>query len=173
MKRLLYLTAAIACLACTACRQDAGTGTATGFDTPDLALDAYRDAMEQGDAAAFRSIMARDREAIEGFDAIVSMETDMSPEEAAKVNLQALAPMQGFGDVRSKRFPAEIDGNRAEIVQVFEDNGFGSVSDRFRRWQFEKSGGKWYLVGSEFGQAADLPEKYTWDKDEAAHDDAD
>ena len=164
MKRLLYLAAAIACLACTACRQEAGTAAATGFDSPDAALDAYRDALEQGDAAAFRGIMAKQPEALEGFDFMVSMETDMPPEEAAKANLQALAPMQGFGDLRSKRFPAEIEGNRAEIVVVFEDDGIMTSPDKFRRWQFEQSGGKWYLVGDDFGAAADLPEKYSWDK---------
>jgi hypothetical protein len=41
----------------------------------------------------------------------------------------------------------------------------GLVSqDRFRKWFFENSDGKWYLVGSEFGDAADLPAKYAWDK---------
>lgn len=160
MKQLFYLAAAMGCLVCASCGKD----TATGFDTPELALDAYGKALEQGDEAAFRSVAAKDQEALDFLDAAVKLQTDMSPEEAAKVNLKALAPVQGFGDVPSKRFPAEIDGDKAVIVHLFESASVVDRADKFRKWKFEKSGDKWYLVGSEFGEAANLPAKYAWDK---------
>ena len=160
MQRFLYLIAAMACLACASC----GNNGATGFDTPEKALDAYGKALEQGDEAAYRSIMARNEEEIEGLDAIIAADSGMSPEEAAKVNLKAMAPEQGFGGVPSKRFPAKIDGDKAVIVQVFESTSAVDRADRFRKWQFEKSDDKWYLVGSEKGEAADLPKEYAWGK---------
>jgi len=161
MRRFFYLMAALACLACASC---GGGDGATGFNTPEEALDAYGKALEQGDEAAYRGIMAKDTEAIEGLDAIIALQTDMSPEEAAKVNLKAMAQPQGFGGVPSKRFPAEIDGDKAVIVHLFESASVVDRADKFCKWQFEKSGDKWYLMGSESGEAADLPAKYAWDK---------
>lgn len=149
-----------------------GEESAQGFKTPVEALDAYGKAMEKGDEATFRKVAAKFDTGIEGLDAIISLQTDMEPAEAAKINLIELASIQGFGDVASKRFETEIDGDKAVIVQVFEDSGAFNMGDKFRKWIFEKSGDQWYLVDSEFGDAKDLPEKYEWDKNIADVSDA-
>lgn len=144
-----------------------GPQESDGFDTPDQALDAYGKSLVDGDSEAYRRVAAKDSKAIRGLDAIIQMETGKTPEEAAKINLQSLAPMQGFGDVPSKRFPAEITGDDATIVQVFERSIALQKVVHFRKFRFRKSGSKWHLVGSEFGEASELPDKYAWNAESA------
>lgn len=146
------------------CGSEENKNEAQGFATPVEALDAYGKALEKGDEAAFRKIAARFKTALEGLDAIVAMQSDMKPSQAASANLKEMSKLQGFGGVAFKRFATEIDGDDAVIVQVFEDSGGLSLNDRFRKWMFEKSGGQWYLSDSKFGDAKDLPSKYAWDK---------
>jgi len=141
-----------------------GAGDAQGFASPDEALDTYARALEQGDEVLYRKVAVKDKTAIEGLDALITLQTDMEPAEAAKVNLEAMAKIQGFGGVMAKRFDTEIDGDKAAIVHVFEDTGGFAGGDKFRKWLFEKSGNQWFLVGSEFGAAEELPEQYAWDK---------
>lgn len=141
-----------------------GNSSAQGFDSPDAALDAYGKAMVDGDGVAYRKLAAKDAKAIQGLDVLVQFEKGKSPAEAAKINLQALAPNQGFGNAVGKRFPAEVNGDNAVIVQVFERPIALKTEIHFRKFKFSKSSGKWYLVGSEFGEASTLPEKYAWNK---------
>lgn len=140
-----------------------GGSSAGGFDTPDAALDAYGKSLVDGDMAAFRKIAAKDSRAVSGMEAIIQMQKDKSPEEAAKINLQALAPHQGFGNAVSKRFAAEIDGDNAVIVQLFEREIAFEKKIHFRRFKFTKSGGTWHLVASDAGEASELPDRYAWD----------
>ena len=137
--------------------------SAGGFDTPDAALDAYGKSLMDGDMAAFRKIAAKDSRAVAGMEAIIQMQKDKSPEEAAKINLQALAPHQGFGDAVSKRFAAEVDGDNAVIVQLFEREIAFERKIHFRKFKFSKSDGRWSLVGSDAGEASELPDRYAWD----------
>jgi len=140
-----------------------GDSAAGGFDTPDAALDAYGRALVDGDMPAFRKIAAKDSRAVAGMEAIIQMQKDKSPEEAAKINLQALAPHQGFGDAVSKRFAAEIDGDNAVIVQLFEREIAFEKKIHFRKFKFSKSDGRWSLVGSGAGEVSELPDRYAWD----------
>jgi hypothetical protein len=120
--------------------------------------------MAEGDEAAFRNVAANNEDAIGALEAAIFFDKDMEPKEAARLNLIAMAEMQGLAKVLSMRFPAEINGDRATIVHVFEDTGFFVLEDKFRKWQFEKKGGKWTIIGSEFGAAKKLPNRYKWDK---------
>ncbi len=136
---------------------------AGGFETPDAALDAYGKALEEGDYAAFRKIGAKDTQTLRGFEAIISLQKNMSHDEAAKINLQALAPMQGFGDAVARRFPTEIDGDQAVIVQLFEREFAFEKEIGYRKFLFTRSGGSWHLTSQEAGPASKLPAKYDWD----------
>lgn len=140
-----------------------GDSSVGGFETPDAAFDAYGKALVDGDMAAFRKIAAKDSRAVSGMEAIIQMQKDKSPEEAARINLQALAPHQGFGDAVSKRFAAEIDGDNAIVVQLFEREIAFEKKIHYRKFKFSKSGGKWYLAGSDAGEASELTATYAWD----------
>ncbi|MCH7727869.1 MAG: WD40 repeat domain-containing protein [Planctomycetes bacterium] len=131
---------------------------AQGFDTPDAALDALGKSYDEGDVAAYQKIAAKD-------PATAAFVRLISQHGSANKNLQRMARGYGFGGVPSKRFPAEIDGDNAVIVRLFE-NGDEIF---FRKYKFSKSAKKWYLVDakSEFGQAWKLPEKYRWSDEPA------
>lgn len=138
--------------------------SAQGFDTPDATLAAYGKSLVDGDGAAYRKIVAQDARAIAGLDAIIQLEKGMSPVEAERINLPAIATNQGFGGTASRRFPAEISGDNAVIVQLFERKLGQKTEIHFRKFKFTKSGSKWHFAGSDFGEAAELAAKYAWDK---------
>ena len=87
----------------TSCGGGDSPESAAGFDTPGASLDAYGAALAAGDEAAFRSVAAMNSSAIEGLDAIISIDKDTPPEEAARINLIALADMQGFAEMGEHR----------------------------------------------------------------------
>jgi hypothetical protein len=128
-----------------------------GFNTPLEALDALGKAMVAGDTKSYRRIAAKDADAIKGLDALIAFD---KTDSVGDQTLKSLAPNQGFG-VSARRFPAEINGDRATIVQLFERK---RMADRihFRKFIFSKNGGRWFLVDSEFGSAAKLPPKLAW-----------
>ncbi len=173
MKLLFASTLILNCALFVSCGSDNGeadpstsdgsnTGSALGFESPDEALDAYQEALTEGDEEAFRKIAANFDVMIDGLDAGISFRNDMEPEEAARETLIGIADLQGLAEgVLSKRFAAEIDGDSAMIVNLFEND---KIEDQFWKGEFEKKRGKWYFVGDESGDAKDLPGDYKWDK---------
>ncbi len=143
-------------------RDGSKTGSTFGFESPDEALDAYTKALTEADEEAFRKIAANYDFLMERLDGGISFHTDVEHEEAARRTLIGIADLQGLADgVLSKRFPVEIDGESAMIVNLYEDY---TIDDQFWKWEFEKMRGKWNIVGDESGDAKDLPGDYKWDK---------
>ena len=133
---------------------------AIGFDSPDAALDALAKALKDQDEKAFRKTAGKHFRMMQDLESGISFHNDKKPADPAKATLAMNAVDLGFVKVQSKRFPAEIDGDSATIVCVFESTSY----DRFEKWQFKKESGKWYLVDSASGKSQDLPAKYKWDK---------
>jgi hypothetical protein len=139
-----------------------------GFDTPDAALDAYVKALREGDVAAYKAYLVKDANALDGFETLVSADTkDQSPagKEAAGKNLLKFLYENRWQPGKHKRFPAEISGDKATIVSIWEYQGVAGEPDRFDKHEFSKINGRWFQTSESWGMAKNLDQnKYAWDK---------
>ena len=74
---------------------------------------------------------------------------------------------RGFGvDEPHKRFPAEIEGDKALIILLMLDP-FAKDKNQYSKYEFVKSGDLWYYTLKTFGPVEDIDqEKYKWDRSE-------
>jgi hypothetical protein len=120
-----------------------------GYATPDEVLDAYVKAIRDGDKEAFMKINTRNK--------VVKNEIVMGDYSL----LLKVRAEQEWKEGIYKRFPAEINGDKAIIVRLL-DNGTSVTGTNFI---FNKVGDLWYLTDETGGYENEFdPKKYPWEK---------
>jgi Leucine-rich repeat (LRR) protein len=141
-----------------------------GFQTPDAVLDAYVKALRDGDVAACKATMTRQRLKNDETYLSTRVKEPVTPEALDK---ELLGLMKFYNAVEwkegeYKRFPAEIDSDNkgADIICVYQNNAKG-MKDRYRKYVFLKTKDGWLQTDWMDGDAKDLNPKqyaYAWDK---------
>jgi hypothetical protein len=137
------------------------SATARGFASPDAALDADRSAILNQDVAGFKAVRGKDSESLETIDTMAKMDSQQGAaptlETAYKNNLKFLAESR-WTEGRYKRFPAELlKDDKAFIICINRDKpGALALPDAYRRYEFTKIDGQWYLTADQLMKDAEV-----------------
>jgi hypothetical protein len=141
---------------------------ARGYASPDAALDALIQACRDQDVAAFKAILAKDREQLAAYETMAQADAKGNNPEAvekAYKNILKLAAEETWAPGRYKRFPAEFEGDdKAFIICIGRHVGPGQLPDAYRRLEFRKIDGNWYHTGYKLLKPNEIDRtKYKWD----------
>jgi hypothetical protein len=144
-------------------------GQVGGFPTPDAVLDAYVQALREGNVSACKATMTRERLSHDVTYLTKDLQPPVDPEALDKKFLGMMNYYKGaeWKEGEFKRFPVEYEGeNKALVICVFQNNAKGK-KDRYRKYVFVKEGRGWLQSDWKDGDAKELDREqypYTWDK---------
>jgi hypothetical protein len=120
-------------------------GMAAGQDSPENALRAYIRAARDGDFEGYKALFCRHPDEIAKYVQMIEyLCKGQSPEAIAlqkSINLESFADSY-FPDGHYKVFPAELQGDQANILEVADNPT--TKKPTYARFYFKKVDGKWY-----------------------------
>jgi Leucine-rich repeat (LRR) protein len=138
-----------------------------GFATPDQAMDAYVKALRERDVTAYKACLAKNKEMLDSNQTFVQLDARQKTPagiEAAYQDLLRFLYENRWQEGKHNRFPAEIDGDKAVVISIWEWQPNPTEPYRYDKHEFAKINGRWFQTAESWGMAEDLDEnKYAWD----------